>query len=85
MIKSIHHVLQSRMFGIVAVLASATIATLIATDAVNPYPTLKLAYFICAVMGLTGLLQLAYQPYLQRNRRSRRCQIAGSERNQFHG
>ena len=63
MIKSTHHapqVRQSRMFGIVAVLASVTIAILIATDAVNPYPTLKLAYFICAVMGLTGLLQLAY-------------------------
>jgi hypothetical protein len=48
------------MFGIVAVLASAAIATLIATDLANPYPTQKTAYLICTVFGCVGLIQLAY-------------------------
>jgi hypothetical protein len=54
------NVLQSRMFGIVAVLASAVIAILIATDAVKPYPTLKMAYLTCAVIGCVGLIQFIY-------------------------
>lgn len=58
--RSTPHERQSRMFGIVAVLASATIAILIATDAVNPYPSLKLAYITCAVIGSAGVIQLAY-------------------------
>jgi hypothetical protein len=48
------------MFGIVAVLASAVIAILIATDAVKPYPTLKMAYLTCAVIGCVGLIQFIY-------------------------
>jgi hypothetical protein len=54
------HERQPRMFGTVAILASATIAILIAIDAVNPYPSLKLAYITCAVIGSAGLIQLAY-------------------------
>jgi hypothetical protein len=54
------NVRQLPMFGIVAVLASTAIAILIATDAVNPYPTLKAAYLICAVIGCVGLIQVAY-------------------------
>jgi UDP-N-acetylmuramyl pentapeptide phosphotransferase/UDP-N-acetylglucosamine-1-phosphate transferase len=63
MIKPTHatpHQRQTRMFGIVAILASATIAILLATDAVNPYPSLKLAYITCAVIGSAGVIQLAY-------------------------
>lgn len=54
------NVRQLRWFGIVAVLASAAIAILIKTDAVNPYPTPKTAYLICAVIGCVGLIQLVY-------------------------
>jgi hypothetical protein len=51
---------QLRIFGIVAVLASAAIAILIAIDAVNPYPTLKTAYLTCGVIGCVGLIQVVY-------------------------
>jgi len=51
---------QLRIFGIVAVLASAAIALLIATEAVNPYPTLKAAYLTCAILGCIGLIQVVY-------------------------
>lgn len=51
---------QLRIFGIVAVLASAAIAILIATGAANPYPTLKAAYLTCAVIGCIGVIQVVY-------------------------
>jgi hypothetical protein len=51
---------QLQIFGIVAVLASAAIAILIATEVVNPYPTLKAAYIICAIIGCIGLIQVVY-------------------------
>lgn len=51
---------QLRIFGIVAVLASAAIAILIATEAVNPYTTLKAAYLTCAILGCIGLIQVVY-------------------------
>ena len=51
---------QLRIFGIVAVLASAAIAILIATEAVNPYPTLKAAYLTRASIGCIGLIQVVY-------------------------
>ena len=51
---------QLRIFGIVAVLASAAIAILIATEVVNPFPTLNAAYIICALIGCIGLIQVVY-------------------------
>lgn len=51
---------QLRIFGIVAVLASAAIAFLIATGAANPYPTPKAAYLTCAVIGCIGVVQVVY-------------------------
>lgn len=54
------------MFGIVAIIASAAIAILIATDAVNAYPTPKTSYLICAVIGCIGLIQVVYTSALAR-------------------
>lgn len=51
---------QLPIFGIVAVLASAVIAILLATEAVSPYPTLKSAYLTCAIVGCIGLIQFVY-------------------------
>jgi len=44
-------------FGIIAILASATIAMLIATGAAEPYPNLRFAYFICVAVSVVGLIQ----------------------------
>lgn len=52
-----HH--RRRLYvGLVAILASAVIATLAAAGAVNPYPNLKLAYLLCVTVGVFGLIQL---------------------------
>ena len=45
-------------FGILALLISATIATLIYIDLVTPHPNLKFSYLICVAVGVTGLIQL---------------------------
>jgi len=45
-------------FGIVAILASSTIATLIATGLARPHPSLEFAYLICVAVGIFGLIQL---------------------------
>lgn len=58
--QAVRNIRQVRIFGVVAVLASAAIAILIATDAVNPYPTPKTAYLACAVMGCIGMIQVVY-------------------------
>ena len=55
------------VFGIVAVLASAAIAGLIATDLVNPYPTQKAAYLTCAVLACSGLIQCGYSLAIAKN------------------
>ena len=52
------HVRRRVRFGAVAVLASATIAILIATGVAEPYPNLRFAYFLCVAVGVFGLIQL---------------------------
>lgn len=52
-----HH--RRRLYvALVAIVASGVIATLLAAGAVNPYPTLKLAYLLCVAVGVFGLIQL---------------------------
>jgi len=45
-------------FGILAVLASATIAILIATGTAEPFPNLRFAFLLCIAVGVVGLIQL---------------------------
>ena len=45
-------------FGVIAVVASATVATLIATGVAEPYPDLRMAYLICVAVAVFGLVQL---------------------------
>ena len=46
------------LFGMVALLASATIAILISTGVAEPYPNPRFAYLLCAAVGVFGLIQL---------------------------
>jgi uncharacterized membrane protein YjgN (DUF898 family) len=45
-------------FGILAILASTVIATMIATGLAQPWPNLKVAYFTCVMVGFLGAVVL---------------------------
>lgn len=45
-------------FGISAILLSVSIAILIYTNLVTPFPSREIAYFICVVIGIVGVVQI---------------------------
>lgn len=44
--------------GLIAMIVSGTIALLIRTGIVEPYPNLKLAYIGCSAVGTWGLIDI---------------------------
>jgi hypothetical protein len=55
---AVSHFPKRIVFGLVALVVSATIAWLIANGIAQPYPDLKFAYLICVAVAVAGLIQL---------------------------